>query len=143
MRRALAPLRMLYVLATNSVRTSDVLCEYLRDRLAPGDAVHAINSQHGGDRSSAADVREGEEALDAVEDALDDIEGVTVETHQFVRGNSPAEDVLAYADDVDADEFVIGVRDRSPTAKVVFGSVAQDLLLGANLPLRVVPQETV
>ncbi|QZP39143.1 universal stress protein [Halobaculum magnesiiphilum] len=134
---------MLYVLATNSVRTSEVLCEYLRDRLAPGDAVHAVNSQRGGDRTDSVEIRDGENALAAVEDALGGVADVTVETHQFVRGNPPAEDVLAYADDVDADEFVIGIRDRSPTAKVVFGSVAQDILLGSNLPMRVVPREQV
>lgn len=134
---------MLYVLATNSVRTSEVLCEYLRDRLAPGDAVHAVNSQRGGDRTDSVEIRDGENALAAVEDALGGVADVTVETHQFVRGNPPAEDVLAYADDVDADEFVIGIRDRSPTAKVVFGSVAQDILLGSNLPMRVVPRELV
>ncbi|MFB9822782.1 universal stress protein [Halobaculum roseum] len=134
---------MLYVLATNSVRTSEVLCEYLRDRLAPGDAVHAVNSQRGGDRTDSVEIRNGEDALAAVEDALGGVADVTVETHQFVRGNPPAEDVLAYADDVDADEFVIGIRDRSPTAKVVFGSVAQDILLGSNLPMRVVPREQV
>lgn len=143
MARALGAPRMLYVMATNSARTSEVLCEYLRDRLAPGDEVHAINSQRGGDQTSAEDVRDGENALHVVDDALGGIADVTVETHQFVRGNPPAEDVLGYADDVGADEFVIGIRERSPTAKVVFGSVAQDLLLGSNLPLRVVPRETV
>lgn len=143
MRRGVAPSLMLYVLPTNSVRTSEVLCAYLRDRLAPGDAVHATNSQRGGDATSSVDIRGGEDALAAVEDALGDAPDVAVETHQLVRGNAPAEDVLAYAADVGADEFVIAIRDRSPTAKVVFGSVAQDILSGSNLPMRVVPREEV
>ncbi|MFC6787758.1 universal stress protein [Halobaculum halobium] len=134
---------MLYVLATNSARTSEVLCEYLRDRLAPGDEVHAINSHVGGDQTSSEAIRDGEGALDAVADAFEDVADATVTTHQFVRGNDPGTDVLAYAEEVNADELVIGIRKRSPTAKVVFGSVAQDLLLESNRPLRVVPRETV
>jgi nucleotide-binding universal stress UspA family protein len=134
---------MLYVLATNSIERSGSLCDYLGPRVGDDDLIHAVNSQRGGDATSSVDIRGGENALAAVEDALEATAGVTVETHQLVRGNAPAEDVLAYADDVDADEFVIGIRDRSPTAKVVFGSVAQDILLGSNLPIRVVPREEV
>ncbi len=134
---------MLFVLATNSVHTSEELSDYLRERLAPGDEVHAINAHPGGDETTAEDAREGENALKTVETELDSVDGVTVETHQFIRGNRPAEEVLAYGDDVDADEFVIGIRKRSPTGKALFGSIAQDILLGSNLPLRVVPREEV
>ncbi len=134
---------MLYVLATNSVHTSDQLCDYLGDRLAPGDEVHAINAHPGGDATSSGDAREGENALETVAAELGSVDGVAVETHQFIRGNQPADEVLAYADEVDADEFVIGIRKRSPTGKALFGSVAQDILLGSNIPLRVVPREEV
>lgn len=134
---------MLFVLPTNSVHTSTVLSAYLRDHLADGDEVHAVNSQRGGEQTSAEDIRAGEAALDAVDEQLGEVTGVSIETHQLVRGADPAEDVLAYAEDVDADEFVIGIRKRSPTAKVVFGSVALDLLRGSNRPLRVVPREDV
>ena len=132
---------MLFVLATDSVRTSDVLCSYLRDRLRESDEVHAVNSKRGGDATDADEIRAGEDALAAVEEALGDV--VAVETHQYVRGNDAAADVLAHAETVDADELVLGVRKRNPTAKVVFGSVAQDLLLRSNIPMRVVPRESV
>ncbi len=67
----------------------------------------------------------------------------TSATRQFVRGNGPATDLLAHADAVDADELVIGVRERTPTAKVVFGSTAQRVLLRSNRPMAVVPLEGV
>ncbi|WP_049894075.1 universal stress protein [Halogranum rubrum] len=130
-----------FVLATNSVHTSALLCDYLDDRLQAGDTVYAVNSQRGGDDTSAAEVRDGEDALNAVTARLSGV--ADVETHQFVRENSPAEDVVGYAEEVDADELVIGVRKRNPTSKVVFGSVAQDILLTANRPMVVVPQEDV
>jgi nucleotide-binding universal stress UspA family protein len=130
-----------FVLATNSVHTSAVLCDYLDGRLQESDAVHAVNSLRGGDTTSSDDVRDGEDALNAVTARLGG--KADVETHQFVRENSPAEDVVAYADEVDADEIVLGVRKRNPTSKVVFGSVAQDILLNANHPMVVVPREQV
>jgi nucleotide-binding universal stress UspA family protein len=130
-----------FVLATNSVHTSATLCDYLEPRLDPEDTVHAVNSQRGGDETSADDVRDGEDALNAVRARLG--AAATVETEQLVRGNDPAEDVLTYVEEVGADELVVGVRKRNPTAKVVFGSVAQSILLNANVPMRVVPREEV
>lgn len=128
-----------YVLATNHVDTSAVLCDYLVSRLNDGDAVHAVNSLPGGDDTSSEDAREGEDALNVVAARLGGF--ADVETHQFVRGNDPADDVLDYADKVDADELVVGIRKRNPTAKVVFGSTAQNILLNSNRPMAVVPLE--
>ncbi|MFB6124218.1 MAG: universal stress protein [Haloferacaceae archaeon] len=126
-----------YVVGTDSVHTSAALCDYLDDRVTEADTVYAVNSLRGGDDTSSEDVRDGEDALNAVDSRLGT--KTTVETHQLVRGNDPADDLLSFADDNDADEFVIGVRKRNPTAKVVFGSNAQDLLLHSNLPVAVVP----
>lgn len=128
-----------FVLATNSVHVSAVLCDYLDGRLEEGDAVHAVNSHRGGDRTGVDDVRDGEEALNVVSSRLGGV--ATVETHQYVRGNDPATDVLECAKAVDADELVIGVRERSPAGKAIFGSVAQELLLDTDRPIVVVPRE--
>ncbi|SDY04618.1 universal stress protein [Halobellus clavatus] len=126
-----------YVLATNHVDTSAQLCDYLIDRVSRSDEVHAVNSLPGGDETNSQDVRDGEESLNVVSSRL---AGVTsVETHQFVRGNDPYTDVLEHAEEVDADEIVIGMRKRNPTAKVVFGSTTQRTLLHSNQPVAVVP----
>lgn len=130
-----------YVLATNHVDTSAALCDYLFSRVEEGDAVHAVNSQLGGDETTAEDVRDGEDALNVVASRLGGF--ADVQTHQFVRGNRPVEDVLGYAEEVDADELVFGIRKRTPTAKVVFGSTAQKILLRSNRPMAVVPLERV
>jgi len=126
-----------YVLATDTVETSAALCDYLDGRIAEGDAVHAVNSLRGGDDTSSTDVRDGEDACNAVRSRLGAT--ATVETHQFVRGNDPQEDVLDHADAVDADEVVFGVRERSPAGKVLFGSTAQAILLRSSRPMAVVP----
>ncbi|MFC7154130.1 universal stress protein [Halomarina halobia] len=124
-----------FVVGTNGVETSERLLSYLRDRVATTDEVYVVNSQKGGDDTSGDDVREGTEALGPFEEGLD----CSVATHQFVRGNSPAEDLLAAAEEYDADELVIGVRKRNPTGKIIFGSTAQDLLLSTERPVVAVP----
>lgn len=130
-----------FLVATNSVHTSAILADYLEDRLDEGDELVVVNSQVGGSETSSEDVRDGEDALNAVVSRFS--ADYDVETHQFVRGNNPAQDVLAHAEECDADEIVIGVRKRNPSAKVVFGSVAQKILLNANRPIAVVPREEV
>ncbi|MFB6101142.1 MAG: universal stress protein [Haloplanus sp.] len=126
-----------YVLGTDTVDTSAALCDYLDGRVVPEDTIHAINSLRGGDRTDATAVRDGEDALNVVESRMGAT--ATVETHQFVRGNDPEEDILEHAAAVDADELVIGVRKRNPTAKIVFGSTAQAVLLRTERPVAVVP----
>ncbi|MFB6194605.1 MAG: universal stress protein [Haloplanus sp.] len=126
-----------YVLGTDTVDTSAALCDYLDDRIDADDTIHAVNSLWGGDETDAETVRDGEDALNVVESRLGAV--ATVETHQFVRGNDPEDDLLTFADEIDADELVIGVRKRNPTGKIIFGSTAQSVLLRSSRPVAVVP----
>lgn len=123
-----------FLVGTDGTDTSEKLCDYLEDRVTDDDTVYAVNSLHGGDRTDEDDVREGRDALDVVEDRVPGTDG-----HQIVRGNSPQEDLLQFAAEHDVDELVVGIRKRSPTGKVLFGSTAQDLLLSTDLPVVCVP----
>lgn len=123
-----------FLVGTDSVETSERLVAYLEERLGDGDTVFAVNSLRGGDSTSDADVVAGRDSLEAIEEAFPD-----AETHQLVRGNSPQEDMLEFAAENDVDELVIGIRKRSPTGKLMFGSTAQDLLLSTEEPVVCVP----
>jgi nucleotide-binding universal stress UspA family protein len=123
-----------FLVGTDSVVTSERLIEYLERRVGDGDTVIAVNSLRGGDGTSDEEVIEGRDALEALTEAFAD-----VDDHQLVRGNSPQEDLLDFAEKHDADELVIGIRKRSPTGKLMFGSTAQDLLLTTELPVVCVP----
>lgn len=46
-----------------------------------------------------------------------------------------AKEVIRYAEEQDARYVVIGGRHRTPVGKAVFGSVTQDVLLGADRPV--------
>ncbi len=123
-----------YLLGTDSTESSERLLAYIEARARDDDTVYAVNSLPGGNRTSDKEVRAGREALEAFEES-----SVPIDTHQLVRGNSPQEDLMAFAADHDVDEIVVGIRKRSPTGKLVFGSTAQDLLLSADLPVVCVP----
>lgn len=62
-------------------------------------------------------------------------QGVDVEVRQLVRGNEPAEDLLAVADEIGAELIVIGLRRRTPVGKLILGSNAQRILLDAPCPV--------
>lgn len=51
----------------------------------------------------------------------------------------PAEAVLEYSREADADYIVVSGRKRSPVGQAVFGSVTQKLLLEAERPVVAVP----
>ena len=50
----------------------------------------------------------------------------------------PAEGILGLVREFDVDQVVMGSRKRSPTGKVIFGSVAQQVLLESPVPVTVV-----
>jgi len=74
-------------------------------------------------RGVAADI-----AADAAESAAPDAETVGLV-------GDAADEIIAYADEHDARYIVLAGRRRSPVGKAVFGSVTQDVLLGAERPV--------
>ncbi|SNR59289.1 universal stress protein [Halorubrum vacuolatum] len=53
-----------------------------------------------------------------------------------------ADGIVAVAEDIEADRILVGGRNRSPTGKAVFGSVAQDVMLTAPCPVTFVRSDT-
>jgi len=93
-----------------------------------------INSNRGGKDLDADEATRFDEELRGVQAQLDDV-GVEHEVRQLVRGNEPAEDLIAAAEEVEADFIVIGLRRRTPVGKLILGSNAQRILLDAPCPV--------
>ncbi len=86
----------------------------------------------------SAEVAEGqsepvstERAADALSQRLSE-EGITHDIRHLDLTGDPAQAILDAVEDADEDRIVIGLRRRSPVGKLVMGSVAQTVLLGAD-----------
>ncbi len=131
-----APSMTHIVAGTDSEETSERICEYLQSRLDRDDVVSVLNSLHGGNDEEA--VEEGQRALGVFEDWLS--EEFDIEMEQNTDATDPAHDLLTLADELEADEIVIGLsQKRSPAKKVLFGSITQSVLLQTKRPVVGVP----
>lgn len=93
-----------------------------------------INSQRGGRDYDGAEAERFETELSRIQGELDEV-GIEHEVRQLVRGNEPAEDLIAVAEEEAADFIVIGLRRRTPVGKLILGSNAQRILLDASCPV--------
>lgn len=75
---------------------------------------------------------------DEIEKAVGGKPGVAWKLHLATTGPDLSAVLLRLVDSVAADLLVIGARRRSPVGKALLGSVAQTVLLEANLPVLVV-----
>ncbi len=76
------------------------------------------------------------DAAELVTELLEE-SGVDYEVHESI--GEPAETILTAASERDSDAIVIGIQKRSPVGKVLFGSVAQGVILDSDRPVTVVP----
>lgn len=89
-----------------------------------------INSNRGGRDFDDESTKSAEAELRRFSDELEG-EGLDLEVRQLVRGNEPAEDLIAVANETNAEMIVIGLRRRTPVGKLILGSNAQRILLDA------------
>lgn len=75
--------------------------------------------------------------VSSVRRAQDRLEDAGVEVDLMESSGDPAEAIIETADDTDADMIALAARKRTPTGKVLFGSVTQAVLLGTDRPVLV------
>jgi nucleotide-binding universal stress UspA family protein len=100
----------------------------------PGrDEIRAVLFHDFTDNPSGASVTQ----IGAVRRAADILEDADVEVAYEESSGDPSETILEAARDRDADCICIAGRTRTPTGKVLFGSVTQAVILGADRPVLV------
>ncbi|MFC6890340.1 universal stress protein [Halorubrum trueperi] len=77
--------------------------------------------------------------LASVRRARKTLEEAGVNCVHYEASGRPADELLSAAKEVGAEAICVSGRKRRPTGKAVFGSVTQDVILGADVPVLAVP----
>lgn len=103
-----------------------------------GAKLVVLHSSPGGTRQDVDEVIEYREKFEDIDEHLASLD-IDYDLREFARGRSAPEDILATAEEYDADLIVIGMRRRSAVGKLILGSNAQEVLLNAVCPVLAVP----
>lgn len=85
--------------------------------------------------TDSEDIFEHADLPDSVETVVEILEAEGIETEIRREYGDPSDEILAAAADIDADSIVMSGRTRSPTGKIIFGSISQSVLLNADRPV--------
>lgn len=125
---------LLVALDARSDRSERVIAFAIAEAKLRKEKIVFVHSLFGENKTSPKEIEEGEKLLKWAEE-IASREGVEFETRLLVRGKEPAEDIVDFADEINASMIIIGVRKRRPAGKVIFGSVAQDIILHTSKPV--------
>ena len=125
---------VIVVAVDHSERTPRIVDFAVEEAKLRGEKLIFIHSLYGGDKTSEDEKEAGERLLDHVV-SLAVSKGVEAEGQLLIRGKEPGEDIVDFANEVGASIIVIGVRKRRPVGKLLFGSVAQYVILHAKQPV--------
>ena len=96
--------------------------------------VDVITAMVSANKHQYEDVRQAELGLEYAKALLE--EGhIHCETHLLIRGHSPGEEIVQFAEDKQTNEIIVGVRMRSKLGKLLMGSTAQHVILNAPCPV--------
>lgn len=96
--------------------------------------VLVVTSMLEGTEKDQKKILEAENNLDQAQIFFKE-QGVACEKHLLIRGMEPGEDIVAFANEKNVEEIIIGVKSRSNIGKLLFGSTAQTVILEADCPV--------
>lgn len=116
---------------THGTAALEIAIEEARYREARLVVVH---SMEGGPKTDERETARYQRALKKARSVLEET-GLDFEVSEYVRGNTPSEDLVAAIREYKADLLVIGYRRRTATGKALLGSDAQEILMSAPVPV--------
>lgn len=96
--------------------------------------VFVISSLERGSEDQLPKIDQAERDLEYAKSFLEK-DNIPCETHLLIRGLSPGEDLIQFANENEIDEIIVGVKRRSNVGKLVFGSNARYVIMEANCPV--------
>lgn len=93
-----------------------------------------VHSMRGGSKTKGDEYLQYQKALEELESELEE-RGVQHEIKEYVRDQTPAEDLVQAVEEFDAELLVIGYKRRTATGKLLLGSHAQEVLMSATVPV--------
>ncbi|MFO7686924.1 MAG: universal stress protein [Desulfobacterales bacterium] len=96
--------------------------------------VHIVTSMVKGTEDDQEEIFQAERGLEYAKSVFS-AEKMACETHLLIRGLSPGEDLVRFAEENDVDLAVVGVKRRSKVGKLLMGSTAQFVIIKAPCPV--------
>ncbi|MEN8210398.1 MAG: universal stress protein [Thermodesulfobacteriota bacterium] len=96
--------------------------------------VYVVNSMEGGASEKQSDILKAEQDLDFAKEMMTKA-GVECDAQQSVRGLSPSEDLVKFAQENEIDQIFLGIRKKSRAQKAILGSTSRYVILKAPCPV--------
>lgn len=93
-----------------------------------------VHSMRGGSRTKEEEYINYRQALEDLDKELTE-RGLEHDIHEYVRDQTPAQDLMEAVDEFDGAVLVIGYKRRTATGKALLGSHAQEVLMNAKVPV--------
>ncbi|SFB67847.1 Universal stress protein family protein [Halobiforma haloterrestris] len=104
---------------------------------AADEEITAILAHVFGENPEGRSVHE----LEGVRRVASTFDDAGIDYEYYEASGEPAPELIAAAAELDADMICLSGRKRTPTGKVIFGSVTQSVILGTDLPVVTVSPE--
>ena len=96
--------------------------------------VFVLSSLEKGNEDQLPKIEQAERDLEYAKNFFEK-DHISCETHLLIRGLSPGEDLIEFANENEIDEIIVGVKRRSNVGKLIFGSNARYVIMEANCPV--------
>lgn len=97
-------------------------------------SVSVVTSMLQGTEENQKEIEQAERGLEYAQSLFENSH-VDCKTHLLIRGMSPGEDLVKFAQDNGVDQIIVGVKRRSKVGKLLMGSTAQYVILNAPCPV--------
>jgi nucleotide-binding universal stress UspA family protein len=96
--------------------------------------VDVITSMAKGTSDEQPEILQAERELEYARSVFEK-DNISAESHLLIRGLTPGEDIVKFADEQRSDLIVVGVKRRSKVGKLLMGSTAQYVIIKAACPV--------